>query len=95
MIGMRDAVQQVALAGLAALGREQMAGDAVLDVDQADVGVDEHLQPPVEEREQEPAGAAGAARPLDRGRVDVDDVLADRGCARRIAARSPSVLLFS
>ena len=62
-----------------------MTRDAVVDVDQAHVGVDEHLQPPVEEREQEPAGAAGAPRALDRGRVDADEVLPDlaRGGERR------------
>ena len=78
----RDPAQQVALAGAPRSARQQVPRDAVGDVDQADVGVHEHLQPAVEEREQEAPGAAGAARPLDRGRID-----AARGPGRPRARR--------
>jgi hypothetical protein len=50
--------------------------DAIGDVDQADVGLDEDLHAAVEEGEQEATGAAGAARTLNRRRVRAHDVLA-------------------
>jgi hypothetical protein len=56
--GERRTVEHVAGAWVAALGRQQMARRAVGDIDQAQVCVDEDLEPAVEIGDQDAAGAA-------------------------------------
>ena len=88
----RRAVDHVALAGPTALGGQDVRLDGVVDVDDAQPGVHEHLQLAVEVGDQDPAGPARAARALD-----ADDGLTatrSRPTARAAAkaATSPSCL---
>src|SRR5438067_284979 len=73
----RHAVEHVALTGDAPLAGQQVASDAVVDVDQADRGGNEHLEATVEEGEEESRRSAGAAGTLDRGGIDQHQILAD------------------
>ena len=77
----RRAVDHVPLAVAAALGSQHVRLDAVRDVDDADVRVDERRQLAVQVGDQDPRGAAGPARALHRGGVDRDEL--DAGAASR------------
>src|SRR3712207_7427344 len=55
-------VEHVSLARATALGGEHMPLDAVGDVDETDVRVDERAQPSVHVADEDPARAAGPSR---------------------------------